>query len=222
MVLAVKQTKIAKLAVLGGVALALGGCVGADEYAQYTPVDQQYLDLASRAGDQLERISSKSLGGTRFNTAFGGMPNSGSARYNGHATVIVDRVRDGAIQAGDFLAISTGDVHVEFSGDTTVTGNFSNFIGAGPTGAAIVYNGALVLSNGRVGENRPNDFIADVDMRLDAPGTNESYEIHTSVLGDFVGTPIYGVVALSDVSTTAVVDDVVVRDAAFIVAGEAN
>lgn len=206
--LAVKQTKIAKLAVLGGLALALGGCVGEGEYSE---TQQRVIDRADAMDAQLARVNTNSNGSRRFNTSFGAMPDSGQVRYNGHALVVVDRIRDGEIGQGDFLAVGVGHIDVDFSGVSDFSGVFSEFLGSDSQGQGQAYSGYLGLVNGEVGATWPNDFSATavLDLSLLNLGSstpNESYEIFTTVTGDFVGTPIYGVRGVSGPGTTALVD----------------
>lgn len=206
-----------KMAALGGVALALGGCVGEGEY---TAMQQRVIDRADQMDAQSYRVNTNSNGSARANTSYGAMPDSGFASFAGHAVVAVDRIRDNQLGEGDFIAIGTGNLNVSFGDSSDVTGVFSDFVGADRDGQGQEFSGTLVISSGEVGHSRPNDFIADANLNLSGP--SESYVMDTTINGDFVGTPIYGVRAFTNEGADAVVDGYLVRSGAIGIIAEAQ
>ncbi|MGH1329983.1 MAG: hypothetical protein ACRBBK_03815 [Paracoccaceae bacterium] len=211
-----------KLVALGGIALALAGCVdeGLDYETSYTDVEKEYLQRSADMDAQIARVNFRSNGATRYNTAWNEMPNSGSATYRGIAAVVIDLNPDGNLGNGDILAVGEGELRVAFGPNSTVEGSYSDFLGNNRSAEGVRYTGVLNVSGGHVNNTRPNDFVANADVRLTAENSSQSYEIHTQINGDFVGTPIYGVRAISQNATIAIIDDLYLREGGILITGE--
>lgn len=120
----------------------------------------------------------------RSNTAYTAVPTSGSTTYTGEAQM--------GVGSPDLGVALIGDATVTINyGNGTVEGQLGNFSGFDTAENFSDYSGVLVLENGILGTERPND----VDSSITGTLTGESYTIDVDALwnADLKGTPIRGV-----------------------------
>lgn len=165
--------------------MALSGCLGSEPPAPQPSFSQEALSFID-TGTQLNGV---------FNTAFKGMPITGTARYNGQSGLVLT-----SAAGDDFLLLGDGALLADFQNGTMdgTLGSFRGVIlpgGAGPAGAVTDYAGTIVLANGAIGVTRPNDFDADFDGTL--TGGGNVIFVTGDIYGDFKGTPIRGLLGSS-------------------------
>lgn len=153
------------------------------------------------------------------NTAFTGMPASGTATYNGYALLAINR--DATVSGQPRLGVEgTATMTADFA-NHAISGSATNFVGGSvtgqdpttgyytPAGPANYYAGTIQITNGCIGNTagcsgvtRPNQYSAQFSGALNGEGN--SIVTSGSLLGDFKGTPIQGVTAITQTATTTV------------------
>lgn len=118
----------------------------------------------------------------KFNTAFDGMPITGSADYHGYVVVTVDTDVKDSILAGRVNL--TADF--EFS---EIAGSMHSFVGKNQTTTADSYTGELAVT-GDIGVIDPNDMFLDYAGTLQGNGDVLIFDSYA--YGRFQGTPIIG------------------------------
>lgn len=165
--------------------LALSGCqssTGPVPEPSFTQEATSFVDT----GTQLNGV---------FNTAFKGMPVTGTARYAGQSGMVMT-----SAAGDDYLFLGDAAMLADFQ-NATMTGTLGSFRGvilpggAGPAGAVTDYAGTIVLTNGAIGVARPNDFDADFGGTL--TGGGNVIFVTGDIYGDFKGTPIRAVMGSS-------------------------
>lgn len=102
------------------------------------------------------------------------MPTSGSAEYNGFATLLIDTPTDSAL---------AGDARIAANfGTRTLSGDMTNFIGSVDGSPYTAFNGSLAIRNGQIGVSTANSFNGDLT------GTLSSSQDVVRVDGDVSGT----------------------------------
>lgn len=176
---------VMRVGMAGSALMVLSGCLGSET----PPVEPTFLEEARTfvdVGTQLDGV---------FNTAFKGMPITGTARYNGQSGLVLT-----SAAGDDFLLLGNAAMLADFQ-NGTMDGTFGSFRGvilpggAGPAGAETDYAGTIVLANGAIGVARPNDFDGDFSGSL--TGGGNVIIVSGDLLGDFKGTPIRGVIGSS-------------------------
>lgn len=165
------------------------------------------------------RLEADVATGTRLfqtpGTAWGAMPTSGSATFNGSAAIIIDRNinRD----ADDILILGDTQLTANF-GTGTMSGTIDNMTGATnmTSDSANIHDVSGQISIGGAGSiigddeddnftSRPNDWYADYYGNIGLNGN--TYEVEGSLNGQFVGTRsnpsngqsvVRGVIGVSD------------------------
>lgn len=149
----------------------------------------------------------------RSNTAFiapliEGMPDSGTARFDGYMSVGLD----------------TGPDRTELLGQTTITADFgastmqgdvTNFVGTDNVGFPRAYDGQVDLTNGDIAVTRPNDYTLDYAGSLD--GGTGIIDLSGTLTGSFKADPIRGIVG-DDAAPKATIDGAAVTGSVAIAA----
>lgn len=128
---------------------------------------------------------------SRSNTAYAGIPETGSATYTGEASLGLGTPSQGVVLIGD------ASITVDY-GASEVSGELGNFGGYDNDKNYSDYGGVLTLDNGVLGNGSPNDVQAQINGTL----TGNVYTIGVDALfeGHLKGTPIRGVLGDSTTS----------------------
>ena len=191
------EYRVAAFLVLG--ALGLAGCGGSSQPSKTElPLEVAFDVLATSFVGAEARLTARS------NTAFippfiEGMPTTGDVRYLGFMSARL------ATPGGDTVLYGEAAVDTDFSANS-VTGVVTDFVGHDRTGSIAGYDGTIVLTNGKIGIERPNDFRVDYSGIL--TGNNEAVGLSGTIGGDFKGDPIRGLLGY-DSDPLAVVDGVI-------------
>lgn len=120
----------------------------------------------------------------RSNTAYRAVPETGTATYTGEASLGVGTRTEGVVLIGN------AEVVIDFE-NADVSGELGNFTGFDMDEEFISLNGELVLQDGNLGADNPNDVNAQIVGSLFGDG----YTIDVDAFwdGHLKGTPIVGV-----------------------------
>lgn len=139
------------------------------------------------------------------------MPATGTAEFNGSATIRVETAPAALVLYGD-AAVTVG-----FQ-DGTVSGNMDRFFGTNDSGNVVDYSGAITIDGGTVGGSAENAVTLDYAGALSASG--ETLVFDGTLEGGFLGDPV---AALSASDLEAVVDTTSGNmDATFVMIGETS
>ena len=165
--------------------MALSGCQSSTGPAPEPGFTQEAYSFVD-TGTQLSGV---------FNTAFTGMPVSGSAGFVGQSGMVMT-----SAAGDDYLFLGDAAMLADFQ-NATMAGTMGSFRGvvlpggAGPAGAVTDYAGTILLSGGSIGVARPNDFDGDFAGTL--TGGGNVIFVTGDIYGDFKGTPIRAVMGSS-------------------------
>ncbi len=120
----------------------------------------------------------------RSNTAFSAVPDTGTSTYRGEASLGVGTRENGVVLLGDAA------LTVDF-GANTVDGVLDNFSGFDTDEDFSDYNGSLILEDGVLGVDRPNDLESQIVGTLSGDGNTITVDAFWE--GDLRGTPIGGI-----------------------------
>lgn len=172
------RTKWAAVLCLGAVALA--GCEDGvvDRVDDYNARAVAYNDLRAD-------VLAMPLSGAD-------MPTTGSATYNGFATLLIDTPTDSAL---------AGDARIAANfGTRTLSGDMTNFIGSVDGSPYTAFNGSLAIRNGQIGVSTASSFNGDLTGTLSS--SQDVVRVDGDVSGNFRSDGTINAAALSASSTT--------------------
>ena len=120
----------------------------------------------------------------RSNTAYRAVPDTGTTTFNGEASLGLGTRSEGLVLIGQAQVI------VDFD-DASVSGQLDSFTGFDMNEEFVAVSGELVLEDGQIGANSPNDVDAQIAGTLSGGG----YVIDVDAFwdGHLKGTPIVGI-----------------------------
>lgn len=139
------------------------------------------LDFADSRDDFLARRAALE---ERSNTAYLGVPDTGETTYLGEASLAVGTKSNGVVLIGD------ASITVDFE-NSDVTGEMGNFSGFDTNEDFSDYGGVLVIEDGVLGADNPNDVEGQIVGEL--VGDGNTIGVDALWEGHLKGTPIIGI-----------------------------
>lgn len=168
----------------------LSACLGGDIV---TPSEARDLERRSGQYDVI-RTATKDLP----NSAWAAMPATGAITMTGVASLRVG-------EPGARTAL-VGDAVLTFDFDSGgVDGRLDRFFGVNANRDLAEYRGAVVLANGAIGVDRPNDWRAGYAGSL--RGNSDDITLNGAVTGDFRATPVQAATGREQDGDLAVLND---------------
>lgn len=124
------------------------------------------------------------------------IPDSGTAVFNGAATLTVETAPHVAVLVGD------AEMILDFA-QGPLTGRMDGFFGVGSDGALRNYTGALQIEAGTIGAGTANAWGFDYGGALTAEG--QTLALEGTVSGEFLGNPV-AAIAGADFEPTITID----------------
>ncbi len=126
------------------------------------------------------------------------MPLSGSATYNGYATVLTGI---------DTALTGNSQITANFS-TSTLTGNLSNFAGTVNGGDDQFFDGGLSIKGGEIGEVTASGITGDIKGTLTGESTGDTVTVIGGVEGEFHGNGADSLAALNTDDTDFIVNGI--------------
>jgi hypothetical protein len=179
----VRHAKLMTAPVLCLAALVLAGCDGT--VTETVDLVDDYNARAIAYNDLREDVLAMPVSGAD-------MPNTGSATYNGFATLLIDTPTDSAL---------AGDAEIRANFDArTLSGTLDNFVGSVDGSTYTNFNGSLAITNGQIGVSQASAFNGDLNGTLST--SQDVVRVDGDIGGNFRSDGAINAAALTASSTT--------------------